>query len=219
MHTVIFANLSIPLLCTSCSLIAWPFVFGRSLSQIPQVRCWFGMNVKIQPYKTETWSHYLPLYLHPCKHSPDDLWYSFILYYLVFHGRASWSCRSCELFDLRQSPVSIYHNSTLQQKAINCIPSMCFKLTHYIFLFTSLVFAVLMIQQLAVFASFSKASMLNAYSACVILLLILFSGFIVSPGSIPSYLYFFYWWNPFAWTYRALVVSEFRSDRWLNPDR
>lgn len=82
-----------------------------------------------------------------------------------------------------------------------------------------LVFALLMIQQLAVFASFAKASMLNAYSACVILLLILFSGFIVSPASIPGYLYFFYVWNPFAWIYRALVVSEFRSERWSNPDR
>jgi hypothetical protein len=43
------------------------------------------------------------------------------------------------------------------------------------------VFALLMNQQLAVFASFASAGELNAYSACVVLLLILFGGFIIVP--------------------------------------
>jgi len=89
---------------------------------------------------------------------------------------------------------------------------------YFCYLGLLLVFAILMIQQLAVFAAFANPSTLNAYSACVVFLLILFSGFIVTPASTPPYLYCLYWWNPFAWTYRALVVNEFRSHRWKHAD-
>jgi len=85
---------------------------------------------------------------------------------------------------------------------------------YLIYLFLLLVFAFLMIQQLAVFASFANAGSLNGYSACIILLLTLFGGFIVVPSSIPNYYAWLYWWNPCAWVYRALVVNEFRSGRW-----
>lgn len=61
------------------------------------------------------------------------------------------------------------------------------------FLFTYLallfVFALLMNQQLSIFASFANASTFQAYSAGVLLLCFLFGGFIISPNSIPKY----YW--------------------------
>jgi hypothetical protein len=72
-------------------------------------------------------------------------------------------------------------------------------------------------QQLAVFASFASAGDLIAYNAGVVLFLILFGGFIVPPETIPPFFSWLYWWNPFAWTYRALVVNEFNSGRWDDP--
>lgn len=88
----------------------------------------------------------------------------------------------------------------------------------FIYLAILLSFAILMAQQLSVFASFASASGAQAYSACVILVMMLFGGFIVAPASIPDYFLFLYWLNPFAWMFRSLVVLEFRSDRWDDPD-
>lgn len=88
----------------------------------------------------------------------------------------------------------------------------------FIYLAILFSFAVLMAQQLAVFASFASTSGTQAYSACVILLMMLFGGFIVAPTSIPDYFVFLYWLNPFAWMFRSLVVLEFRSERWDDPD-
>jgi ABC-2 type transporter len=65
----------------------------------------------------------------------------------------------------------------------------------FIYLSLLFVFALLMNQQLAVFASFASAGGLNAYGACIVLLLILFSGFIVVPDTIPMYYSWIYWWN------------------------
>jgi hypothetical protein len=80
------------------------------------------------------------------------------------------------------------------------------------------VFALVMSQQLAVFATFANSSTMQAYSATVILVMMLFSGFIIAPDTIPRYYIWLYWWNPFAWMYRSLVVLEFRSSRWDDPD-
>lgn len=84
----------------------------------------------------------------------------------------------------------------------------------FIYFALLLVFAILMAQQLAAFASFASAGTLSAASACVLLFLILFGGFIVVPSTIPLYYSWVYWWNPSAWVYRALVVNEFTSGRW-----
>lgn len=131
---------------------AWPFVFGRSLSQIPQIFM-------------------------------DTVLFATILYFMIgLGGRESAS-------------------------------------NFFIYLALLFVFAVLMIQQLAVFASFASSGTLSAYCACVVLLLVLFGGFIIPPATIPGYFKWLYWWNPFAWVYRALVVNEFRSERWTNPDQ
>jgi len=88
----------------------------------------------------------------------------------------------------------------------------------FVYLSLLWVFAILMTQQLAVFASFANAGTLQALSACIVLLLILFCGFIIAPSVIPGYYVWLYWWNPFAWIYRALVVNEFRCGRWEDPD-
>lgn len=88
----------------------------------------------------------------------------------------------------------------------------------FVYLAVLFSFAVLMAQQLSVFSSFATASGAQAYSACVILLMMLFGGFIVAPASIPDYYSFLYWLNPFAWMFRSLVVLEFRSDRWDDPE-
>jgi hypothetical protein len=49
-------------------------------------------------------------------------------------------------------------------------------------------------------------------------LLALYLGIVVAPDIIPLY-DLDLWWNPFAWTYRALIVNEFRSARYENPDQ
>jgi ABC-type multidrug transport system fused ATPase/permease subunit len=90
---------------------------------------------------------------------------------------------------------------------------------YLVYLSILLVFAILMNQQLSVFASFATSSTLQACSACLLLLLTLLGGFIVAPDTIPNYMTWIYWWNPFAWTYRALIVNEFRSARYEFPDQ
>jgi ABC-type multidrug transport system ATPase subunit len=130
---------------------AWPFVFGRSLSQIPQ-----------------TFS--------------DTTLFATLLYFMI--GLAD-----------RDSAANFF-----------------------VYLSLLFAFAILMNQQLAVFASFADAGALSAYSACIVLILVLFGGFIIPPNTIPNYFQWLYWWNPFAWVYRSLMVNEFRSGRWSDPD-
>jgi hypothetical protein len=65
----------------------------------------------------------------------------------------------------------------------------------FIYLSLLFVFALLMNQQLAVFASFATPGALNAFSSCIVLLLILFGGFIIVPNTIPIGYSFIYWWN------------------------
>lgn len=87
-----------------------------------------------------------------------------------------------------------------------------------IYLCILIMFSLVMQQQLAVFAAVCSASGLQIYSSIILLLLILFGGFIVAPEAIPHYWTWVYWWNPFAWAYRALVINEFRSERWPDPE-
>lgn len=89
---------------------------------------------------------------------------------------------------------------------------------YFLFIAILVTFAMVMQMQLAVFASFSTETSLQVYSACILLLFILFGGFIVAPAAIPEFYLFVYWWNPFAWAYRALVINEFRSTRYSDAD-
>lgn len=86
----------------------------------------------------------------------------------------------------------------------------------FIFISILITFALMINQQLSLFAAFSSSSGLQVYSACMLLLYILFGGFIIAPQDIPDYYYFVYWWNPSAWAYRSLVLNEFYSARWGN---
>jgi len=96
---------------------AWPFAFGRAMSQLPQITL-------------------------------DTIMFATILYFMVgLAGRESAS-------------------------------------NFFIYLSLLWVFAILMSQQLAFFASFSSASSLQALSACLVLLLILFGGFIITPNTM-----------------------------------
>lgn len=47
-----------------------------------------------------------------------------------------------------------------------------------------------------------------------VLLLSLFSGFIVFPDTIPKYYRWIYYANPMAWAFQALVISEFTSGKY-----
>ena len=82
----------------------------------------------------------------------------------------------------------------------------------FIFIAVLFVFSIVMNQMLSIFAAVSKTkTAVQGLSACVLLFLVLFSGFIVNPDVIPSYYVWIYWWNPLAWTYRALVINQFQS--------
>jgi ABC-2 type transporter len=89
----------------------------------------------------------------------------------------------------------------------------------FVYLSIVVTFAILMSAQLAFFASFASAGQLQVYSSCILLAMMLFGGFIIPPNVIPQYFLWVYWWNPFAWAYRGLIVNEFRSLRWNNPDQ
>ena len=73
-------------------------------------------------------------------------------------------------------------------------------------------------QQMAMFASFASESKLQVFSAITLFFAILFSGFIVPVATIPPYYEIFYWLNPFAWAYNALIVNEVYSGRWEDPE-
>ena len=81
----------------------------------------------------------------------------------------------------------------------------------FVYLSILFVFASLMNQQMAMFASFATEAKLQVYSAITLFFAILFSGFIVPVDTIPPYYLVFYWINPFAWAYNALVVNEVYS--------
>ena len=83
---------------------------------------------------------------------------------------------------------------------------------YFLFIAILFVFSAVMNQMLNIFAAFARTkTTVQGLSAFVLLVLILFSGFIINPDVIPSYYIWIYWWNPLAWTYRALLVNEFQS--------
>jgi len=54
----------------------------------------------------------------------------------------------------------------------------------------------------------------QAYMSVSMVLLILFSGFTVTPNNIPGYWIWLYWLNIFAWAFRGLVVNEYDSGKY-----
>jgi len=85
----------------------------------------------------------------------------------------------------------------------------------FTFLAILVVFTLVMNTMLGIFATISPTrATVQAISAFILLLHVLFCGFIVSPNIIPNYYIWLYWWNPLAWAYRALLVNEFRSEKY-----
>ena len=82
----------------------------------------------------------------------------------------------------------------------------------FIFIGILFTFNVAMNTMLGIFASVlaTKAGV-QSVSAFILFISVLFGGFIVAPSDIPGYYAWLYWWNPFAWAYRALVINEFAS--------
>ena len=78
----------------------------------------------------------------------------------------------------------------------------------FVYLSILFVFASLMNQQMAMFASFATEAKLQVYSAITLFFAILFSGFIVPVDTIPSFFLFLYWLNPFAWAYNAALARK-----------
>ena len=79
-------------------------------------------------------------------------------------------------------------------------------------------FAMLMNQQMAVFASFASQSQLQVCGAVTLFFFILFGGYIIPIGTLPFYFYWIYWINPFTWAYNAMILNEVYSGRWDRPD-
>lgn len=85
----------------------------------------------------------------------------------------------------------------------------------FIFIAVLLTFTVVMNQLLSAVGTVSQTkSVLQGLSAVILLFLMLFCGFIITPDTIPDYYSWIYWWNPLAWAYRALVLNEFLSEKW-----
>jgi ABC-2 type transporter len=89
----------------------------------------------------------------------------------------------------------------------------------FVYLAILVTFAILMNTQLSLFASFASGAQVQVYSSVTLLAMMLFGGFIIPPDAIPDYFLWLYWWNPFAWAYRALVINEFYSARWDDPSQ
>ena len=88
-----------------------------------------------------------------------------------------------------------------------------------IFIAILFTFSVLVNQIMAVFAAAAPTkATVQIVSAIIFLFCILFGGFIVPPNVIPVYYVWIYWWNPFAWAYRALLLLEFYSGSWTDPE-
>lgn len=86
---------------------------------------------------------------------------------------------------------------------------------YFIFIAILFVFSAVMNQMLSTFAAVAKTkTAVQGLCACVLLFLVVFSGFIVNPDVIPNYYIWIYWWNPLAWTYRAMLVNEFQSSEY-----
>jgi len=89
---------------------------------------------------------------------------------------------------------------------------------YFIFIAVILVFTLTMSQMFGILAAFARSkAAVQAVSAFMLLLIVLFCGFLVAPNVIPGYYQFLYWWNPLSWSYRALLVNEFTSSKYNNP--
>ena len=81
---------------------------------------------------------------------------------------------------------------------------------YFIYIAILFIFSLVMNQMLSVFAAVARTKTgVQGAGSCVLLMLVLTCGFIVTPDNIPIYYRWIYWWNPLAWAYRALLVNEY----------
>lgn len=67
----------------------------------------------------------------------------------------------------------------------------------------------------SIFSAITKdRSMGQASMSVSLVVLILFSGFTVTPNNIPAYWIWVYWVNILAWAFRALIVNEYDSGKY-----
>lgn len=59
-----------------------------------------------------------------------------------------------------------------------------------------------------------KKANVQGVGTFLVLIMVLFSGFIVFPGVIPHFYDWLYWANPMAWTFQGLLVNEFTSGKY-----
>jgi len=57
-----------------------------------------------------------------------------------------------------------------------------------------------------------------SFGTFLVLLFSLFGGFIVYPEVIPDHYQWLYWSNPMAWAFQALLLNEFRSDKYTRAE-
>jgi len=92
--------------------------------------------------------------------------------------------------------------------------------SYVVFIAILFTFSVLINQIMACFAAVSQTKdTVQVICAVILLFCILFGGFIVPPNVIPVWYIWIYWWNPFAWAYRSLLILEFESDSWTDGDQ
>eukprot|EP00529_Nitzschia_sp_RCC80_P004459 CAMPEP_0113521168 /NCGR_PEP_ID=MMETSP0014_2-20120614/44492_1 /TAXON_ID=2857 /ORGANISM="Nitzschia sp." /LENGTH=907 /DNA_ID=CAMNT_0000419101 /DNA_START=83 /DNA_END=2802 /DNA_ORIENTATION=+ /assembly_acc=CAM_ASM_000159 len=74
--------------------------------------------------------------------------------------------------------------------------------------------------QFSIFSATKKdRSTGQAMMSIAIVLLVLFSGFVVQPSIIPNYWIWLYWINIFAWAFRGLAVNEYQSGKYDFPSQ
>lgn len=61
-----------------------------------------------------------------------------------------------------------------------------------------------------------KKANVQGVGTFLVLIMVLFSGFIVFPAVIPNFYTWLYWINPMAWALQGLVVNEFTSHKYDN---
>lgn len=59
-----------------------------------------------------------------------------------------------------------------------------------------------------------KKANVQGLGTFLVLIMVMFSGFIVFPDVLPSFYWWLYWINPMSWALQGLVVNEFTSAKY-----
>jgi hypothetical protein len=85
----------------------------------------------------------------------------------------------------------------------------------FLFLFIVLAYTFCLKMLYGIIAQlFPNKNNVLSFGTFLVLLFSLFSGFIVSPDTLPTYCIWFYYANPMAWAFQALLLTEFTSAKY-----